>query len=115
VTSFSGAAARASAVATTLLTLDTGLWALHLAIRPPCPPNYGRLLDFAPAVPVLSGIFTLFAGGLWLVNRSDDSPWLGFEGWLAAALGVVGVALLICGLGVLGTDGQSVDPNCWTF
>ena len=116
MTSISGTPARACATATAVLALDTVLWALHLAVRPPCPDGYVRLVDIGGAVPFGTGFLALLAGGLRAASRSNHSQRLGVEGRIAVGLSVLGLVLLVAAIGVLLGDGQqSVATNCWTF
>jgi hypothetical protein len=48
-------AGRSSAASFWLAAIASVVWVVHLEIRRPCYPGYVRLIDVAPAVPVVAG------------------------------------------------------------
>jgi hypothetical protein len=111
-----GTAARTYATAAGTLWLDTLLWAVHLAVRPPCPEGYVRLLDLAYFVPFVTGFLAVMMSGLWVGNRRNDSPRLGVDGGVAIAFTCLGLLLLLGAVGVLISDAHTYQAtNCWTF
>jgi type IV secretory pathway VirB2 component (pilin) len=85
-----------------------------LGTRPPCPPNYVRLVDFGPALPGLAGLGLLVSGGALLLARKVG--WHRTVAVVMCASTVLAVLLAATTLDQLVSDwGAQYGSGCWTF
>jgi hypothetical protein len=85
-----------------------------LKTRPPCPPNYVRLIDFGAAVPAFAVLALLVSAGALLLTRS-----VGLHRTVAVIMCVsTALALLVAASTadqLLSDKGAQYASGCWTF
>jgi hypothetical protein len=88
-------------------------WTGDLLTRPPCPPNYVRLIDFELAAPVVTGLLLLLS--LFMLARARGS------GPPRVLLGTATLVVALTGYllygSVLAIEAHQApyDLGCWTF
>jgi hypothetical protein len=91
------------------------LTAVYVLRRPPCPPNYVRLIDAGLVLLVLLGALLAAELAVLLVARQPGRHPVAAV--IGSILGLAVVLLLVAVLALLvQTSGSaSVDSGCWTF
>jgi hypothetical protein len=88
-------------------------WVIDLATRPPCPDNYVRLVDLAPAMPEVGAVAAAIAALLLVGTRRLRRR------WICGALAVVVLAFgaLTFTTAAFTLRANQLDPggDCWTF
>ena len=89
-------------------------WVFWLHVRPPCPPNFVRLIDFAEILPFFAGAGVM--AGVLCVTLARRP---GRHRVLAALMSLSTAVALVVALGairlILANRGAEFDANCWTF
>ena len=88
--------------------------AVALALRPPCPPGYVRLIDLQPAWPVVASLVAAASLAIMVVScRRGNHP----ARAILSLAAVVVAAILLFGAAhdIALYGGTAYDPNCWTF
>lgn len=91
------------------------LTAAYVVRRPPCPPNYVRLIDPGLFLVVLLGALLVAELAVVLVARGRGRHPV--AGVIGAVLGIGVLLLLVAAVALLGqtVGSASVDSGCWTF
>jgi hypothetical protein len=103
-------AALASAVCWGLAFCASLVW---IRLRPPCPPNYVRLVDLAVAVPFVAGAGAIVGVVAWLVVRS-----IGLFRVVAVLMCVSTAMALVVAVSMVGRIHADIGvpyDDCWTF
>ena len=93
-------------------------WVVDILTRPPCLPNYVRLLDWEVAVPPL---LLIISGASWAIRSSSEEKVEdgGTPGRIAffSAIIMLSIAALFLALSVLMIirHRSAYDDACWTF
>jgi hypothetical protein len=102
------------ALATLVAVASIGAWRVALAVRPPCPDGYVRLVDFEPVFPWLGAGLAVVGAALTAGARRWARGWW-LLGSLALCLGLV-ASLWTVSAGVSWyTYRHEQYDSCWTF
>ncbi len=102
------------AAATLIAIASIVAWCAALAVRPPCPEGYVRLVDFEPVFPWIGAALALVGAALTAGARRWARAWWLF-GSLALCLGLVASFWMVSAAVNWHAYRHEQYDSCWTF